>query len=179
MGYNWYQDRTEAQWAEQAEMFRRMAKESAQRAIDSFARCDTDGFLSQWASGSMAQHYRTCAELCDTQGMAPKPALFDLAGNLVSTHMIDGQYGTAWLTTEEHVRAGGSQFVNPSRARKGAVRHRNLKAKGYTRGTVSIRCGVFQRSGGAWMVHDVIEPLRDTRDIEIISTDDGPGENWD
>jgi hypothetical protein len=178
MGYNWYEQRTAAQWAVEADRFRQLAKESAQRAIDSFDRCDTDGFLSQWASGSMAQHYRTCAELCDTQGMAPKAALFDLDGNLVSTRMIDGQYGTAWLTTDAHVAAGGSRFVNPSRARKGATRHRNLKAKGYTRGTISVRCGVFQREGGAWMVCDVIEPLKDTTEIQIISTDDGPGEDW-
>jgi sucrose-6-phosphate hydrolase SacC (GH32 family) len=179
MGFNWHQERTDAEWSAQAANFRQMAKEAAQRAIESFDRCDTDGFLSQWASNSMSQHYRICAELCDTQGMRECPALFDLAGNLVSTRMIDGQYGRSWLTTEEHVRAGGRQFVSPSRARKGAVRHRNLKIKGYTVGTIKIRCGVFQRSGGSYQVTDVTEPLRDTRDIEIICTDNGPGENWD
>lgn len=175
--YNWYAQRTPEQWAAEADNFRRYAKESAQRAIESFDRCDTDGFLSQWASDSMALHYRACAELCDTQGLAEKPALFDLAGNLVSTRMINGQYGCAWLTTEDHVRSGGSQFVNPSHARKAATRHRNLKIKGYTEGTVRIRCGVFPRSSGPTQVIDVIEPLRDTTDIEIITTDIGIGED--
>jgi hypothetical protein len=179
MGFNWYTERTAEQWAQQADTFRRMARECAQRAIESFERCDTDGFLSQWASDSMARYYRTCAELCDAHGMQERPALFDLAGNLVSTRTIQSQYGTAWLTTEEHVRAGGSQFVSPSKARKGVTRYRNLKAKGYTLGTIRIRCGVFQRSGGSWQVCDVIEPLNDTQDIEILKTDNGIGENWD
>jgi hypothetical protein len=177
MGFNWYQERTDAEWLEQAAKFRQMAKDCVKCASESFDRCGTDGFLSQWASDSMARHYHACADLCDNQGIVERPALFDLAGNLVSTHMIDGQYGCAWLTTEEHVRAGGRQFVNPSHASKAAVRHRNLKIKGYTMGTVKIRCGVFQRSSRSYQVIDVTEPLRDTRDIEIITNDNGIGKD--
>lgn len=179
MTFNWYTERTDEQWATEAARFRQMAKERAQRAIDSFERCDTDGYLSQWASDSMAQHYRVCADLCDARGLQEREALFDLAGNLVSTRLIQGQYGTAWLTTEDHVRGGGSQFVNPSKARKAVTRYRNLKAKGYTLGTIEIRCGVFPRSGGSFQVYDVIEPLNNTTVYKVIKTDNGIGENWD
>jgi hypothetical protein len=175
---NWYTDRTPEQWATEAANFRRMAAESARRANESYERCQEDGFLSQWASNSMSLFYRACAELCDAQGVQEREALFDLAGNLVSTRMINGQYGCAWLTTEEHVRAGGTQFVNPSKAKKGVVRYRNLKSKGYTVGTVAIRCGVFSRSDGPWPVY-AAEPLHDTINITVIRTDNGIGENWD
>lgn len=36
---------------------------------------------------------------------------------------------------------------------------------------------MFSRSGGAMQVYGVIEPLRDATDIEIISTDNGIGED--
>lgn len=176
--YNWYTDRTEAEWAAEAAMFRQRAADCRHRSAESWERSDTDGFLSQWASDSMARHYDLCAELCDTQGEREMNALFDLDGNLVSTRIIDTQYGSAWLTTEEHVKSGGRQFVNPSHARKGVTRYRNLKAKGYTIGTILVRCGVFSRAGGAMQVYDVIEPLREATNIKIISTDNGIGEDW-
>lgn len=169
----WHEDRTPEQWAELAETFRGYARDRAQSAIDSFDRCDTDGFLSQWASNSMATHYRVAAELCDTQGLAEHPALFDLDGNLVSTRMIDGTYGAAWVTTDAHVAAGGRRFVNPSRAAKAQTRYDNLRKKGYVLGTVRMRSGVFSRSTGPYQVMDVIEPLKDAK-VEILSTDNGP-----
>jgi len=171
MAFNWYTVRTPEQWAIEADNFRTLAKECAQRSRESFERCDTDGYLSQWAADSMARHYHTCAELCDAQGMQERIALFDLDGKLAATRMVTTQYGTAWLTRD-------GKFVNPSRAKKGVTRYRNLKAKGYTEGTIRIRCGVFSRSDGPYQVVDVIEPLRDTTDVEIITTDNGIGENW-
>jgi len=172
----WYEDRTPEQWAEWARVLRGYAQESAQRAIESYERCQEDGFLSQWASNSMANHYRIAAKLCDTQGYAEHNALFDLDGNLVSTRLIDGKYGLSWLTSDEHVNAGGRRFVNPSTARKGQTRYNNLRAKGYTVGTIRVRSGVFARSGGSYQVYDVVEPLRDATP-EIVTTDNGVGED--
>lgn len=172
MSFNWYAERTAAEWAKAADDFRQNAKDCARRSQESWERSDTDGFLSQWASDSMARHCDACANLCDTQGIQTRKALFRLDGSLASTQLVSTQYGVAWRTTD-------GQWVNPSHAKKGVTRYRNLKAKGYTLGTVRIRCGVFQRSGsGPFQVCDVIEPLRDTKDIEIITTDNGIGENW-
>lgn len=52
-----------------AELRARAAAER-QEARDSFERCDTDGFLSQWASGINARMYERQAEIAENGGMA-------------------------------------------------------------------------------------------------------------
>lgn len=171
---NWYTARTAEQWAQLAAELRQQATDSHRRSAESFDRCDTDGFLSQWASDSMGRHYRACAELADNHGLAEHHALFTVDGELVSTQIIDGTYGMAWRTTDEHVAAGGRRFVNPSKAANPQKRYDNLRKRGYMIGTVRIRSGVFPRSGGAWQVLDMVEPLRDATEVEIVATDNGP-----
>jgi hypothetical protein len=48
---------------------RQQATKHAQDAIDSFDRCDTDGFLSQWASGVMSQKKSLEADLLEAGGV--------------------------------------------------------------------------------------------------------------
>jgi hypothetical protein len=170
---NWYEDRTPAQWATEAQRLRNEATVSAQRSIDSFERCDTDGFMSQWASDTMSRHYRACAELCDDLGMSEHIALFDLDGNLVSTRQVDGKFGWSWLTTDAHVQAGGRRFVNESKAAKAQRRYDALRAKGYTLGTVKARSGVFTRGGNATCLSECIEILKDAK-VEVVAADIGP-----
>jgi len=47
------------------DQLRNKAREADARKEESFQRSDTDGFLSQWASGVTAQKYRKEAELAD------------------------------------------------------------------------------------------------------------------
>jgi hypothetical protein len=169
---NWYETRTPAQWATEAQRLRAEAAASARRSAESWERSDTDGYLSQWASNSMARRYRMCAELCDNHGLAEHTALFDLDGNLVSTRKVDGPYGWSWLTTDAHVNAGGRRFVKPSKARDPQTRYDNLRKKGYTLGTIRVRSGVFPRSGGIQVI-DCIEALKDATP-EIVRADNGP-----
>lgn len=178
MTVQWYQDRTDAEWDTEAARLRQAAADSARRSTESWERSDTDGFLSQWAGDTMARHYRACANLCDARGLAEHTALFDLHSNLVSTQQVDGQYGWAWRTTDEHVAAGGRRFVNPSRASHPQTRYDNLRKKGYTVGIIRVRSGVFARSGsaGSYQVFDCVEPLRDAKP-EIIKVDNGPAVN--
>lgn len=175
MGFNWYQDRTPEQWAAEADNFRRMAQESAEHVQEYFDRDET---YAESTHVRLATHYRVCADLCDAHGVQECQALFDRNGNLVSTQLMSTQYGRAWLTTEAHVKSGGRQWVSPSKAKKGVVRYRNTLAMGYTIGTIRVRCGVFLRAASPHRVVDMIEPLRDTTHIEIITTDNGIGENW-
>src|SRR5690606_26317917 len=60
-----------------AEELREMARGRDREAADSFDRCDTDGALSQWASGINAQKYRLQADIAENGGMWEFPALFD------------------------------------------------------------------------------------------------------
>ena len=79
-----------------ATTLRTEAAQHEQDAADSFERCDTDGFMSQWASGCNAAKKRLQADIEDNGGRAEVPALFDLNGNLIPAKLIDARYGTTW-----------------------------------------------------------------------------------
>lgn len=83
------------------EELRAAAAQKDRDAAESFERCDTDGFMSQWASGISAQKLRAEADLAESGGMWEFPALFDLAGNLVAAKLIDTRFGTAWALLPE------------------------------------------------------------------------------
>lgn len=75
---------------------RTKAAESAKRAADSWERSDTDGFLSQWASGLTADKARMQADLIERGSTHEFIALFDLSGNWVPARPVDGRYGRSW-----------------------------------------------------------------------------------
>lgn len=115
-----------------AEELRTEATTLDQRAADSFDRCDTDGFLSQWSDGITARLRRAEAEVAEQGGTAEFDALFDLDGNLVAAKLIDTRYGTSWgiLATDDP----RSEIV----AWVGAFpkRETTMTRKGYREGTV-------------------------------------------
>jgi len=78
---------------QKAEELRDLARKREQESRDSFDRCDTDGALSQWASGINAEKYRIQADIAENGGMWGFPALFDLEGNLIPAREVYGQYG--------------------------------------------------------------------------------------
>ena len=59
------------------------AEKSRQQSIESFDRCDTDGFLSQWANDMESQELLLQAQIESNNGLYEFPALFDLNGNRV------------------------------------------------------------------------------------------------
>lgn len=62
---------------------------SAKRQLEakeaSFERCDTDGFLSQWASGIGADKDRASIQILKQGGCATFPVLCDAEGNVIAT----------------------------------------------------------------------------------------------
>lgn len=56
-----------------------------QSAADSFERCDTDGFVSQWASQIGADKNRKEIDLLKNGGYAQFPVLCDAEGNVLAT----------------------------------------------------------------------------------------------
>lgn len=99
-----------------------------QQAHDSFERCDTDGFLSQWASNITGQLRQREASLLEAGNVAEFPALFDLDGNWVAAKMIDTRYGLRWALLDERGKFTG-KFL-PVRPKRSST----LRSKGYTEG---------------------------------------------
>lgn len=154
-----------------AETLRTMAKESRQRAYESFERCDTDGFLSQNASEVMARVYEAQANLADNGGMMEMVALFNLDGTIASTHNAQGQWGWYWVLNDEAAARFGKRFYNESSASKGKTRRANNAKKGFSMGTIKVKgyADVSANGMGA-VVLPVVECLKNG-DYEIVSAD--------
>lgn len=98
-------------------------------AAASFDRCDTDGFVTQWAHGLTAQQKRMEADLAAAGGMAEFPALFTTDGQPVPAKLVTTRFGTkfaVFATTADvtdrsaPVVAWVDPFVKPATlARKG------------------------------------------------------------
>jgi hypothetical protein len=81
-----------------AEQYRAEAAAHRQEARDSFERCDTDGFLSQWASGINAQLADAQAKLAEAGGIATfqRTILLTLDGETTDARRVETRYGTKW-----------------------------------------------------------------------------------
>lgn len=120
-----------------AEDYRAEAAAAERQAAESFDRCDTDGFMSQWASGLTAEVARANARIVEAGGTAEFPALFDLDGNLVAAKLIDGRYGAVWgLLADDDPGSEITDWVSafPKRAT-------TIERKGYREGVVSAPAG--------------------------------------
>lgn len=162
-----YQGRTAEEW-------RAMARAHAASAQESWERSDTDGFMSQWASGLTARKYEACAELAERDGWEEFVALFDVNGNLMDAEIRDGQYGMYWLI--KGLPAGVKPFFTESSAKSGKRRYANDSAKGYRLGTVRRKGYVKLAGASVTSVSVVIVPDRDSDQVEII--DNGTGGTW-
>lgn len=110
------------------EEWRAMGRQKHQDADDSFERCDTDGFLSQWASGMMGNLYETCAQVAENGGKASFPALFDLEGNPVNARLIEGKYDWCWMLLDEQGHST-SKFAPHAPSRPSTLAKRGLMEK--------------------------------------------------
>lgn len=79
-----------------AEAYLAAAKGHHESLIESFERCDTDGFMSQWADQQLEHSMHRLAELAANGWQWATPALFDLQGNLVPAVYRQGDYGWYW-----------------------------------------------------------------------------------
>lgn len=121
-----------------ADEHRQKATDSARAATESFERCDTDGFLSQWASGLTADLHRTMARIADAGGTSTFPALFDTDGNLVAAKLVDTRYGRSWmLLSDDDPDGRASGWFNPSKHSDPERRRANNAAKGFFVGRVA------------------------------------------
>lgn len=162
-----YLGKTAAEWRAEAQAAR-------QRSADSWERSDTDGFLSQWASDTMARKYDACAELADLGGVIEFQVPF-VNGEVATAELDkDGQYGRYWYLTVEAARVVGKRYFTPSSANKAATRRKNNAKKGVTMGTILIAADV-ELVGGRYSCGPAFVPRElDLRngDFEVVSVDD-------
>lgn len=110
------------------------ARQHEQNAIDSFDRCDTDGFVSQWASGVLAAEEHEKAYLAGNGGVEDFAALFDLHGNLVAAKLVTTRYGLCWgILTTDDPNSRIAKFITAFPKREST-----MARKGFYEGTV--RC---------------------------------------
>lgn len=86
---------------------RAKAEQAYDRAEESWQRSDTDGFLSQWASGITGDLHRAQADLLDNGGKDTFAGLFDAQGRRVKAKTVEVEdryrgYGTKslWLVLD-------------------------------------------------------------------------------
>lgn len=130
-----------------ASEWREMAKGCRKESFDSFERCDTDGFLSQWANDTMARRYEHCAQVAEDGGNIWTSAIFDLEGNFVTADYREGQFGWYYLVPQKFVDAGIKRFTTTSSANKATTRAKNNAKKGITEGKVLVRAYLDKKTG--------------------------------
>lgn len=92
-----------------------MASAAAARREESFQRCDTEGFISQWADGLTSSLYQQRAEIARNGGMAEFPALYDLGGNRVPAKVIDTRFGSCWALIDPDTGRFTGSFLQLAR----------------------------------------------------------------
>jgi hypothetical protein len=133
--------KTPAEWRE-------MARGGRKLAVDSFDRCDTDGFASQAANGLMARLYELCAEIAENGGHDTFTGVTDLDGNLLDAKEVEGRFGWVWLIRNPD---GTVAWFNESEARNGERRRMANARKGYKLVECMVPAVVMMGGGGTGM----------------------------
>lgn len=162
---DWDLPRTDEQWQELADELRGKGAHHRQEAADSFDRCDTDGFMSQWASGLSGSANELAAEIAEDHGWIEVKALFTADGQFLTTETRQSNYGRFnfyWLVDRKRAAEAGidKPFINESSAKSPVARAKYYAKKGYTVGTIKIRPYVTMRGGNIACVRAVAEPSK-------------------
>lgn len=154
--------------------FRAAAAKAEKQKQESYERSDTDGYMSQWASGLSAQEALMKAELEENAGKAEFVALFDKDGNMVPAKLIDTKYGQAWARYTDPNDSSSKftgEFINESKSDNPKTQAAALARKGYTLGRVKAPAYVAMSGNNTASVRPSI--FRSGKDIfnecEIIT----------
>jgi hypothetical protein len=96
-----------------AQELREQAKQARQDSLDSFERCDTDGFLSQWASDCSARLLSAEADLAEYDYIWRFTTLGDAEGNLIPNKKIETKFGYAYAIFQSFadLEVRGAQII--------------------------------------------------------------------
>tara|TARA_B100000745_G_scaffold192726_1_gene126762 strand:+ start:28556 stop:29035 length:480 start_codon:yes stop_codon:yes gene_type:complete len=101
-----------------AQEYRDMAADSARKRQESFDRCDTDGFVSQYCDGLNRNLYLRMAEIAENGGKAEFRGLFlRETGERVKAVLREGQWGYYWMLLDANGKPTGT-FVPDSKGTK-------------------------------------------------------------
>lgn len=137
------------------ETLRAEAAQHERDAYESFERCDTDGFLSQWASGLSASQKRLQAEITEQGDSYEFPALFDLDGEIVPAKLLPTRYGIAWAIFASWDALNAHRSPIERWVTAFPVRESTMTRKGYYEGSVRAPARAELRGGNACTVNAV------------------------
>ena len=151
---------------------RAQAAQKDQDARDSFERCDTDGALSQWASGMNAQRLRLEADIVERGGVSEFLTLFTLDGKFQPAKAIQTQYGMRWMLLDSDGKRTG-QFLPYHPARRST-----LAKHGYVEGYACFPAKADYREGRGGLVTVSVTTIKTVPDhfepTEVVTVD-----RWD
>jgi len=152
-----------------AEQHREQAKVCRQRSIDSFERCDTDGFLSQWASDLSANEHLRNAEILEAGGIAEFWGLYegDRRVKAAQVQVYDKfSYGnvTKWVVDDDDPICGKRKWI-PSGARSRVQKSLGLKER---RETAPARAVLGDGGGGNVFVKTIRTGCRYGSDAKLV-----------
>lgn len=100
-----YAGRDAAQW-------RQDSAKQATASYESFERCDTDGFLSQWAHNLNSSLDSRKVDLARRNGKSVFAVVCDkTTGEVVAHKVISGTYGDSYVVRDEHQARLGRKFL--------------------------------------------------------------------
>lgn len=98
-----------------ADDFRAQAARSKQASYESFERCDTDGFLSQWANDIGARLDLEKAEILDAGGVSRFVGLYTIDGERVPAKVVHSKINyqpvTSWLLRADAAAKYGRRYI--------------------------------------------------------------------
>jgi len=86
------------------------AKQHEQRKFDSIENCDTDGFVSQWASDLCARESRLKAVVAKHNGRYWFDGLYH-GDRRVLAKKVNGRFGASWLLHSDEADRYGRKFI--------------------------------------------------------------------
>ncbi len=144
--------------AAQADTLRAEATQHDRDAFDSFERCDTDGFLSQWASRLTADKKRLEADLIEAGGVMTILGPVTADGEPVRFKTVDTRYGRKWLVLDDNDDAVA--WLDPY-----AVNLSTYRKKGYNLGRYEVKAIAKIAGSHATNCTAIITPWFTTTDI--------------
>lgn len=84
-----------------SEALRAEADQHDRDAYESFQRCDTDGSVSQWASGITAERKRLQASILENNGMAEIGCVVDAEDQIAPARWIETRFGGCYALFED------------------------------------------------------------------------------
>lgn len=115
-----------------ADQYHAMAQQCRTERAESWERCDTDGFLSQWANQRMESTYLYAASIAENGYTVERCSIFNLDGELMQAEQRHGEYGAYWFMFQVE---GKGRFFSESMAQNRKTAVKNNAKKGYYVGT--------------------------------------------